>query len=77
MRIYIRDGAGQLTAFINKSLSFVTIHDKNNNIWLETSKFLCSINARKFTDLSSSFASDFILPTNIKDVSFINYIIKH
>ena len=29
----------------NKSLSFVTIHDKNNNIWLETSKFLCSINA--------------------------------
>lgn len=52
----------------NKSINFVTISDKNSNIWSETSKFLCSINAKRFTDLSSSFASDFVLPTNIKDV---------
>jgi hypothetical protein len=61
----------------NKSSSFVTIHDKNKNIWLETSKFLCSINTRKFTDLSTSFASDFVLPTNIKDVNFIIQLLKN
>ena len=55
----------------NKSLKYVQINDegnKNNNLWPETSKFLCTLNAKRFTDLTSSFANDFILPNNVKEV---------
>ena len=55
----------------NKSSTFVKIENENNlkkDMWNETSKFLCSINAKRFTDLSTSFANDFKLPSNIKDV---------
>lgn len=60
-----------LSSFVSKELSkYVQIKSGSSNLWSDTSAFLCNLSPRRLTDLSNSFANDFALPKNIREVIY-------
>lgn len=62
--------AGELEDLIkNKISQFIYVDDRDKqDFWAQTSKFVCGLSTNSFINLSNTFANEFELPENIRNI---------